>query len=362
MRHNGQTWDEVGGALQAIHAISGDLTISVVANLKSRGPNAGDYAASSVMTEYFSEDEAAQILLGLQEAGFYTKLYAGEREFIDGVLSGAFELLPRSRKLVYNTAQSGTGAGRKALIPAFCTLRRIPVCNSNAYVVSLARHKYHVYCILRSGQIPVTDSWLFDGTGWLFGKKPPVGVKLIAKACFESASIGLDADCVGELSENYEAMLREKVAGLRQPYIVQRFISGYEAEVPVIELRSGAVALEPVAVTLDGNRRLGERYLDYAIVENDLWGFADCDHLAEGIVGGMRATAEGVFRILGMLGIGRIDFRIDGDGMFSVTDVSTTPHLVRHSSFAYAFERAGQTHSDLLATVVGVNARRFGWC
>lgn len=362
MRHNAQAWDEVGRALKAVRPISGDLTISVVANLKSNGANAGDYAPSSVTTEYFSEDEAAQILLGLQEAGFYTKLYPGEQEFIEGVLSGAFESLPRSRKLVYNTAQSGTGAGRKALVPAFCALRRIPICNSNAYVVSLARHKYHVYCVLRGSQIPVTDSWLFDGVGWLFGRQPPPGVKLIAKACFESASIGLDAGCVGELSNRYEAMLTEKVAALRQPYIVQRCVAGYEAEVPVIGFDSGTVALEPIAVTLDGDRRLGDRYLDYAIVENDLWNFADCGHLGETTVAGMRTAAEEVFRVLGMLGVGRIDFRIYDDGTFSVTDVSTTPHLVRHSSFAYAYECAERTHSDLLATVVAVNARRFGWC
>jgi D-alanine-D-alanine ligase len=357
-----QASDQISHALRAVRAIADTLTVPLVANLKSAGTPVGDYSASSVATEYFSENEASQIHLGLQECGFYTKLYPGEDAFISAVMDGSFLSLPRLRKLIYNTAQSGTGAGRKSLIPAFCALHGIPVCNSNPYVLSLARHKFHVYAILRTLGLPVVDSWLFDGAGWLLGERPAHGIKLIAKACYESASIGLDYDGIGELSDAYEAMLACKAAGLRQPYVVQRFIAGSEAEVPVLDFGTGAFALEPVAMTLDGNAVLGDRILDYDIVANDLGGFAPCTHLDQAARDGMKTTAEEVFRVLGIAAVGRVDFRIQSDGRFLITDIATTPHLVQHSAFAFAFGQAGFKHADVMGAVVAANARRFGWC
>jgi D-alanine-D-alanine ligase len=362
MIYEGHPSKEIGDALRAVKSVAESLSIPLVANLKTSGPAAGDYVNSSVATEYFSENEASQILLGLQECGFYTKLYAGEIDFISAVLTGLFDGLPRPRKLIYNTAQSGTGAGRKSLIPAFCALRGIPFCNSNPYVLSLARHKFHVYSILKTLGLPVTDSWFFDEAGWLFGRRPPCGLKLIAKACYESASIGLDDECIGELSDPYEAMLIRKTSALRQPYIVQRFVAGSEAEVPVLDFGAGAFALDPVASTLDNSPILGERILDYSIIENDLSGFATCQHLDQETCDGMKTAARQVFRALGMCAVGRVDFRIESSGRFSITDVATTPHLVRHSAFAFAFDRLGFQHADVLGAVVAANARRFGWC
>jgi D-alanine-D-alanine ligase len=354
--------EEITRALLAVKSISETLTVPLVANLKSEGAEDDDYGISSVTTEYFSENEASQILIGLQECGFYTKLYAGESPFIAAVLDGSFSRLPRERKLIYNTAQSGTGAGRKSLIPAFCALHHIAICNSDAYVLSLARHKFHVYSILRTLGLPATESWLFDQSGWLFEQRPPSKTKLIAKACFESASIGLDHEGIGELSNAYEAMLRRKVSALRQPYIVQRFIAGYETEVPLIDLGNGPCALEPVAMTLNNDPVLGDRILDYDIVYNDRNGFSQSSHLDRKTREGMKDAARSVFRALGMTSVGRVDFRIDAQGRFFITDVSTTPHLVRHSAFAFAFAEAGFSHADVFGAVAAANAHRQGWC
>jgi D-alanine-D-alanine ligase len=254
-------WDAIEHVIRAVKAIADDLTVGLVANLKSDSL-AVDYPDSSIITEYFSENEASQILLALHESGFYTKLFRGEMEFIASVLDGSFEKLPRSRKLVYNTAQSGIGAGRKSLVPAFCALKGVNYCNSDAYTVSLARHKFHVYSILRSLGVPVAQSWLFDKFGWLFGTRPPDNIMLIAKACYESASIGLSEQAIGYLSGTYETMLGERTRQMRQPFIVQEFISGSEAEVPVFDFGEGAFALEPVAIALEGSRLLGDRILD----------------------------------------------------------------------------------------------------
>src|SRR5262249_36910657 len=137
---------------------------------------------------------------------------------------------------------------------------------------------------------------------------------------------------------------------------------GSEAEVPVIDLGSGPFALEPVAITVNDDPLLGDRILDYDIVANDLGGFAPCRHLERRTCDGMKDAAAKVFRALGMTAIGRVDFRIDAEVRYFITYIATTPHLVRHSAFAFAFAEAGFAHADVLGTVVAANARRYGWC
>ena len=356
-------WDAIRQMVDEVRAIADQITLVVVANIKPQRALDGDYAGTSVTTEYLSENEASQILRGFEGNGFYTKFYEGELGLISSSLDGGFAKLPRSKKLVYSIAQSGTGIGRKSLVPAFCRLQQIPICNSDTYVLSLARHKFHVYCILKSLGIPVADSWLYEaGSGWLLSAKPPTGVELIAKACFESASIGLTAESVGVLSDSYESMLDAKSRELRQPIIVQRLIEGYEAEVAVIAVRNRPMVLDPVSITLGGRSDLGNAILDYEIVEDDGYGFSRSDHLGNTVVQELRRAAAHTFTALGISNVGRVDFRISAsDGSIFVTDVATSPHLIEHSSFNFSFSGAGMGHVDLMGAIAGSNACRLGW-
>ena len=126
-----------------------------------------------------------------------------------------------------------------------------------------------MYSGLRTSRIAVVKSWLYDEIfRWLFGNKPPNGLQLIAKACWESASIGLSADSVGSMSLSTGAT-QERSQSLRQPLIVQVFVRGYKVEVPLLDLGNGPSALEAVSITLDRNPKLDDRILDYEIVYHD---------------------------------------------------------------------------------------------
>ncbi len=356
-------WQTVRSLVQQVRSIADDITVPVVANLKTSTLVKDDYEGTSVTTEYFSESEVSQVLLGLNENGFYTKLYPGERDFIEAVLHGSFEKLPRPRKLVYNAARSGTGPGRKSLVPAFCAFESIAVCNSDSYVVSLARNKFHVQGILRSLGIPVPESWLFDAKqGWLLGKKPPESTGLIAKPSYESSSIGLSNASIGRISAEYEHFLRRTSDALRQPLIVQQFIPGLEVEVPIIDFGSGPLALGPISITLQGQAELGHRILDYEIVERDGYGFDVPNSLASNTIMRIRAAAIAAFSAIGIRALGRVDFRVSSaDGPFYVTDIATSPYLVQHSSFAFSFRRENLGHADLMGALVAANAKRYGW-
>lgn len=247
-------------------------------------------------------------------------------------------------------------------MPAFCRLTGLPIWNSDPYVVSLARHKFHVSCIFRNVGIPSPETWLYSlEHSWVFDRRPPSGVPVIAKACFESASVGLTANSVGEFDEDFEQAVHDSAVALKQPIVVQRFVPGFEVEVPIAAIRGTVVALEPVSITLEGNALLANGILDYETVFDDAYGFANSHHLKPQTCDVLRKIAAAAFRTLGIRGLGRVDFRLTADESPVVTDVATSPHLVKHSSFYFAFSQMGLEHVDLMAAVIGVNSALEGW-
>ena len=351
-------WNELRRLTSSVLEVADDITVVFVANRQKS--LSGDSADRS--TEYFTDYEANQILTGLRQSGFRTLYFEGENEFISFVLEAKRKLSKSRWNIVYNTAQSGTDPGRKSMIPAFCALHKIPTCNSDSYAVSLARHKMHVHAILQRFDIPTPKTWAFGAaTGWLRGIKPPEDVLLIAKAGHESASIGLDEDSVGVLTPDFENVLRSKSAELQQQLVVQEFISGREFELPVINLQNRNEAADPISITFDGDAQLDQRVLLYDLVANDRFGFISCPAEYGGAAARMRQIASSVCEVLGLKGFARVDFRMDDTQNVWVTDVSTSPHIVMHSSYWHLFERAGWSHDELIACMIAVNAANLGW-
>lgn len=337
--------------------IAGDITVAVVLNRKEEIPDNPDDRA----TEYLSDLEANELITGFRDAGFRTRYYEGERAFVTAVLEHDQAIGTTSRSIVYNLAQSGTGPGRKSMIPSFCALNNIPTCNSNSYAVSLARHKLHVHALLRRFALPTPDTWSFTAnSGWLMGETPPAAVPLIAKAAYEAASVGLDRDSLGTLSPEYEQILTGKSTRLGQPVVVQQLIAGREFETPVIEIDGRFFALRPVGITLDGDDQLGERILVYDSVARDNYQFAP-GQAEEPLAEQLRTAAEKACEVLGLSGFARVDFRVPADGDARVIDVATSPHMVHHSSYWAAFDHAGWSHPEMLACMIAVNGDRLGW-
>lgn len=181
--------------LSSVELLKNSIALIIVSNVKGITNNNSDFDGNSVCTEFFSENELEEIVLCFRKFGLFTEVFFDENEFIRATLSG--NLLQHKQKsvIIYNSSQKGTGPGRKSLLHAFCNLNNMTIIGSNAYVVSLCRHKYHYNRVLSKLGLPVAESWLFDHYfNWLQNKKPPIGTKVIIKPTYESASIGIDLE------------------------------------------------------------------------------------------------------------------------------------------------------------------------
>lgn len=322
-----------------------EYTLLIVCNVKSETNTKHNYDDFDVATEYLSDIEFEQILSLFGKCHLKdVEIFNNELSFIDYILKHS-NRLENEKIIVYSSAQSGTGAGRKSLIPAFCNLNDLLYTGSNPYVVSLCRQKYHVNKILLSAGMPVPMTFLYN-KGWLFDQKPIQHQEIILKPIYESASIGIDSSSLKYYTDELDEEIKMRNIKMRQPIIAQQFVEGYEVEFPVYITANEIYPLLPVGLSLSPTEdKMGKNFLNYEDIYFDRYYFYNFEQ--NGCYNNeMVNIVKKTVRLLGMHGLCRVDFRVVDKNHFYITDVSTNPHFITHSSIYYAFYLLGlQEHN-----------------
>lgn len=334
------------------------LSVAIVCNTKSA--SAREFKHNHPFdpaTEYLSDAELDQVIAMFAECCHKLVTFTHEFDFFHYAMS----LCDKEKQniIVYNSAQSGTGAGRKSLIPAFCNLERMTCTGSDPYVVGLCRHKYHVNMILKSANLPIPQAWLFS-QNWLFGQCPSNGEKVIMKPIYESASIGIDGNSVFCYEKDKDIKIKEKSNIMKQPIIVQQFIPGHEVELPLLRIGETILPFLPVELSLlDKNHEMSDEILDYEHIYFDRYQFSDFTK-SPTFSPNIFEVAKSAVKVLGIYGLCRVDFRINKFGEMFITDVSTNPHFIKHSSVNYAARTMGFSDSDIVKCILSAALLRLG--
>lgn len=331
------------------------LKIFLVSNIREKTDNFTDYGATSVISEYLSLNQQELIIESLRNNGYETLCFIDEMDFIKSFIANDYYSNDKKEKIVINTAQKGTSIGRKSLIPAFCDLYGIRHTNSNPYVVSLARNKYHCSCLLNANKLPTTSDYLYiPRKGWLLDKSPKPGTKVIVKLNYETSSIGLTSDNIFIYDTNKEKFIRDIANEFNQAVIVENFIEGYEVEVPIMIGNEMEIVL-PVGITVNNEKNLGSDILDYNIRRDLKFGFYNFEEFNPNVSKQLELCTKKVVSLLGITGFGRVDFRIDYDNNIYITDIATNPHITKGMSFYYAFSENGLNYTQMLESLIALS-------
>lgn len=337
-----------------------EYSIILVANVREKTTGFVDYDGTSVISEFLTLNQYELIIETLRHSGFEVSSYFDETEFLRDCIANNFFRNQNKQIIVINSAQKGTAIGRKSLIPAFCDQNGLWHTNSNAYIVSLARNKFHCDSILQANSFPVTKDHLFLPTiGWLQGKKPLEGEKVIAKLNGETSSIGLNNENIFKYSGDKDKFIKELSLTYNQPVLVQSFISGYEVEVPVVINGDIIEVVLPVGISVNDNKKLDDTILDYETRKNLKFGFYNFQLFDLSLAKKIEKCAIDVVQLIGIEGFGRVDFRIDMNGNYFITDIATNPHITKGMSYNYAFSENGLQYQDLLETLIGTTIYRY---
>ena len=342
--------------LETAESLREQIGVVLVTNLKERTKPIDDYATDSIVTEFLSNRELDDFIVGFEKAGIFCEVVVDEEGFIRWLHEGRHRF-GRPQPLIYNITQNGTGSARFSLVPGLCRLHGLPLIDSDAYGAALGQHKFHVISLLEHFGLPVARSWWFTNHGW-WPAAPPAGLRVIAKPTLDSASMGIRRDSVCVVDAQLEQRLADLSREFRQPITVQEFIPGFEVEVPVLEAK-GAETCMAVGIALHGQRNLGDDIMAYDDVFADGYSFYDFATVDREQAGYLQAVARKAYVGLGFTGPARVDFRVSLSNGIKVMEVTAKPHLTAHTSFMHMIQAMGRPYSDLLKYIVGAAAHRL---
>lgn len=349
--------DEINKYVKIAQSNISQYLVVMISNVKNITGNYNDYDCDSVISEYYSYSQYEEILTSLRKIGFEVICYFDENAFMIDFLSGKLNRISK-KLLILNSAQTGTGSGRKSLIPAFCELNGLIHTNSDSFISSYTRQKYHWFCYLKRGGFPVANSWLYHWSfGWYQGQ-PMNGDKVLIKLNREASSIGLSEKNIITYNSDNIDRIDELSRIYSQPIIVQKFIEGYEVEVPCIVSKTSSISFEPTGIQVNSNRNLGDTILNYNVRGEHLFSFYDFSEINKQLSEEIKKTTEEISCKMSLFGLARIDYRITEDNEFYVTDVSSNPHITKSMTFNYLYTKMGYSYEDVLLTLLGISIDR----
>jgi D-alanine-D-alanine ligase len=245
-------------------------------------------------------------------------------------------------------------------IASFLELMKIPYTGCNPRGLILARGKDLSKTLVHYRRIAVPEFAVFPMRRKV--KRPPrLALPLIVKSLNEDGSIAISQASIVDTDEK----LAERVAFIHERVgsaaIAEQYIEGRELYVgvlgntrlrvlPVWELKFGTmggelIATEKVKHDVNYQERVG-------IVDGP------AKNLAPELYARIQRTAKRIYRVLGLDGYARIDFRLAADGTLYFIEANPNPEIAKNQEFATAAKHVGMDYPGLLHRIVALGISR----
>jgi D-alanine-D-alanine ligase len=246
-------------------------------------------------------------------------------------------------------------------VVSYLELLRMPYTGSNPRGLMLARDKALSKQLLSYHRIPVPDFTVIR-----MGRSPKrprrLAFPLIVKSLTYDGSVGISQASVVEDEEK----LRERVAFIHQSLgtdaIVEQYVDGRELYVgllgnhqlrvfPIWEINLSNLPEDARPIATDRVKWSGKYQKKYDIRTDE------AKDLSDAMQQRIRHISKRTYRILGLSGYARIDFRLDPAGKLFVLEANPNPQLAYGEDFAESAERAGISYEALLQRIINLGRR-----
>jgi len=302
-------------------------------------------------------DQAAQVAGALRHLGYRVDTLPLALD-----LAGATQRLRALRPVaVFNLAESLAGDGGLAHLPAqWLESLRLPYTGCSGEALYLTARKPLAKRLLRAAGLPTPD-WYPDRDVDA-ARRDAAGAWLVKSVC-EEASIGLDA---GALVDGLDAA-RARIADCARRYggewLAERYVDGRELNVGLLAGNPGDAG-DPLVLPIAemefvdyGSAR--PRIVDYAAKwDPDSFGYThtrrrfDLPVEDAGLVDELARLARACWKVFGLRGYARVDFRVDAAGRPWILEINSNPCIAADAGFTAAAARAGLDLENVVARLL----------
>jgi len=260
-------------------------------------------------------------------------------------------------RFVFNLVESLEGQDRLApLAPALLDSLGLPYTGSATEAIFLTSSKLLSKDRLRAAGVP-TPAWTRETDP----PEPDFPPPYIVKSVWEHASIGLTGSSVAHDGQGLAEELRRRSGGGRaRALFVEAYVEGREFNLALLEGPGGMPQVLPPAEIEFRSFPAGKpRIVDYAAKwQAGSMEFAqtprrfDFPARDQGLLERLSQLALRCWRLFGLRGYARVDFRVDAAGEPWVLEVNTNPCLSPDAGFLAAAGRAGLSVTQVVRRIV----------
>lgn len=305
-------------------------------------------------------DTAANTVKVLEAAGFTTRSL--------GINYDPQPLLDELRKhppdVVFNLFEGlATQTGTEVSVAALLEWQNVPFTGSPSFALGIGRDKLRTKQLLAAAGLITPDYLVIDGSPipkW--GRPWPAIVK---PAC-QDASVGIEQASVVTTQRQLESRVKHVLKLYGGPVLVERFVSGREFHVNVIEDGPQRVpqVLPLSEIAFEPNDDLWPIYSftakwDVDSAEYKATPLKSPVEIDEEPAARLRELAIRAFRLLQCRDYARLDVRMTENGEFHVLEVNPNPYL-NSSALIAGLETIGRSHEYLIVDLALAAAARGG--
>ncbi|PKN08209.1 MAG: hypothetical protein CVU73_07020 [Deltaproteobacteria bacterium HGW-Deltaproteobacteria-8] len=277
--------------------------------------------------------------------------------FVPDLLTMRSEFTRLRPDVAFNLAENVAGLDRLAFAaPALLEALGIPCTGSPAAALLATAGKSMVKRRLRQAGLP-TPPWLAGAL--LPGDAAPGAGAYILKPEFEHGSVGIAEDAVvqADSTAHLAELLRARADALGFPFLAEAYLPGREFAVSLLDGPGGPETLPPAEMLFPEHWQQDSRVLTYAskwIEESSAARETTRSFPLDEpqLVARLADIALAAWRVFGLSGYARVDFRLDASSQPQIIDVNANPCLAPDAGFVAAGQQAGLDFDALVARIV----------
>ena len=265
---------------------------------------------------------------------------------------------------VFNLVESVEGLGRLIhLAPALYESLGLPYTGAGSEAMYLTSNKPLAKRLLAAGGI-ATPEGVEPATQGL--PTPAFAGPYIVKSVWEHASMGIDESSVVEDARKLAAVARKRQRRFGGEWFAERFIEGREFNLSLLGGADGVELLPPAEMLFRDYPQGKRRIVDYA-AKWHAGSFEFCntvrrfefDESDRSLLARLEDVAKDCWRLFGLSGYARVDFRVDAEGRPWVLEVNVNPCLSPDAGFAAAASRRGLDLAAVLRRIIAALPTRI---
>ena len=259
----------------------------------------------------------------------------------------------------FNVCEGFGGESREAQMPALLEVMGLPYSGPTPLAAAVTQDKPTTKRLLASAGLPTPQFQVFETIDDAVQCRLPF--PLFVKPKHEGTGMGIENNSLVTDHEQLCSQVERVLLRYRQPALVESFIHGRELTCGVVG-NNGDLRVLPV-LEIDFTGYPANLLPVYSSTHKN-----DLDHLykyqcpaalPDGLTTEIQRLTRAAFAVTGCRDYARVDFRVTDDGRVFILEINGLPGITPRSDMTLMAKAEGQSHAELVASVLTAAMRRY---